>query len=103
LRHYSTEAILELFAQHEIPVGRVNSRDAVLTDPQITASGTLERFSHPRAGDMIHPRSPARFSKTEVGSQRPSPDLGEHTADVLMELGYSIETLQDWAREGIIG
>jgi crotonobetainyl-CoA:carnitine CoA-transferase CaiB-like acyl-CoA transferase len=38
-----------------------------------------------------------------VGSQRPSPDLGEHTADVLMELGYSIETLQDWAREGIIG
>lgn len=103
LRHYSTEAILELFAQHEIPVGRVNSRDAVLTDPQITESGTLERFRHPRAGDMIHPRSPARFSKTEVGSQRPSPDLGEHTADVLMELGYSIETLQDWAREGIIG
>ena len=52
---------------------------------------------------MIQPRAPARFGSTRHGDNQPSPDVGEHTASVLMALGYSMETLIEWAQEGAIG
>ena len=91
------------YTTEEIPVGRVNRRDDLVNDPQIQASGTLQRFQHPRAGAMIQPRAPARFGSTRHGDNQPSPDVGEHTASVLMALGYSMETLIEWAQEGAIG
>ena len=100
---YSTEELVDLFAANEIPVGRVNRRADLISDPQIEARGSLLRFEHPIAGSMIQPRSPARFSQTEVPSNAPSPEVGEHTAAVLMDLGYSMETLITWAREGALG
>jgi len=103
LSDYSTEAIIELFAANEVPVGKVNDRNAIISDPQVVAAKSLERFEHPRAGAMIHPRAPARFSQTQLGANKPSPEVGEHTAEILMDLGYSLETLQAWAREGAIG
>ncbi|MDG1115112.1 MAG: CaiB/BaiF CoA-transferase family protein [Pseudomonadales bacterium] len=100
---YSTEELIDLFAANEIPVGRVNRRDDLINDPQIQAAETLERFQHPRAGAMIQPRAPARFGATHHGANQPSPDVGEHTAAVLMSLGYSMDTLIEWAQEGAIG
>ena len=100
---YSTEELVDLFAANEIPVGRVNRRADLISDPQIEARGSLLRFEHPIAGSMIQPRSPARFSQTEVPINAPSPEVGEHTAAVLMDLGYSVETLITWAREGALG
>ena len=100
---YSTEELIDLFAANEIPVGRVNRRDDLVSDPQIQAAETLERLQHPRAGAMIHPRAPARFGETGHGPNRPSPDVGEHTAAVLMGLGYSMDTLIEWAQAGAIG
>ena len=100
--NYSTEQLIDLFAQNEIPISRANRREDVLSDPQIAALGTLEEFEHPRAGPMIHPRAPMRFSKTKHPDHLPSPDLGQHTVEILMELGYDMPQLQDLARAGAI-
>lgn len=50
---------------------------------------TLERWNHPRLGDIVGVRSYADFSRTPAGFQRPTPDLGEHSTALLAEFGVS--------------
>ena len=100
---YDTESLLNLFAQHEIPVARVNGRRDVLSDPQVVAQGTLREVEHPEAGRMIQPRPPSRFGRLEAFPERPSPGLGDHTDDVLSTLGYSQQDITTLREQGAIG
>jgi crotonobetainyl-CoA:carnitine CoA-transferase CaiB-like acyl-CoA transferase len=50
---------------------------------------TLELWTHPRLGDLIGVRSYADFSRTPAGFPRHSPDLGEHSTELLVELGVA--------------
>lgn len=100
---YETDELLALLMQHEIPAGRVNSRAQVPEDPQVQASGILREFDHPRGGRMRQPRSPVRFSQVSAAPHEPSADLGEHTVELLGELGLTMEDLQALAMRGIIG
>ena len=52
---YETEQLLQLLAENDIPVGRVNRRSQVITDPQVRASGTLLDIQHPRGGELVQP------------------------------------------------
>ena len=99
---YSTEELINLFAANDIPISRVNRREDILADPQVQAQGLLEPSDHPRGGKMIQPRAPVRFSKTQSNLQRPSAELGQHTVEVLTELGLEIDELQNLAAQGII-
>ena len=67
------------------------------------ALGILEEFEHPRGGRMQLPRPPLQFSGTPSGERVPSPELGQHTVEVLQELGLNIEQMRAMAGEGIIG
>jgi crotonobetainyl-CoA:carnitine CoA-transferase CaiB-like acyl-CoA transferase len=100
---YSTEELITLFAENDVPVSRVNSREDILDDPQIQALGLLERSDHPRGGIMIQPRAPVRFSKTQRANQQPSAELGQHTLEVLTDLGLEIDELRNLAAQGVIG
>lgn len=99
---YSTEELINLFAENEVPVSRVNRREDIRNDPQIQAADTLKQSDHPRGGIMVQPRAPVRFSKTQQQVQQPSAELGQHTVEVLMELGLEIEQLRDLAARGVI-
>ena len=100
---YTTDELIELLAQNEIPVGRVNRRDQVADDPQVKALGILEEVVHPRGGEMRMPRSPIQFSKTPSKGRLSSPELGQHTVEILSELGMGIEQMRKMAGQGIIG
>jgi crotonobetainyl-CoA:carnitine CoA-transferase CaiB-like acyl-CoA transferase len=56
-------------------------------------NGTLERWRHPRLGDIVGVRSYADFSRTPAGFQHPTPDLGEHSNALLAEFGVSPERI----------
>jgi len=99
---YSTDELIALLAQNEIPVARANTRAEVLDDPQVKALGILQSFQHPRGGPMIQPRSPVRFAKKAVSSPTPSPEVGQHTVEILAELGLTIEQMQELADQGAI-
>lgn len=99
---YSTEELIELFVQHEIPVARANRRDQVVDDVQVQALGILEESEHPRGGTMRLPRPPLQYSATPAMDRAPSPELGQHTVEVLTELGLDIEQLRGLARQGVI-
>ncbi|MBT7334273.1 MAG: CoA transferase [Gammaproteobacteria bacterium] len=100
---YSTAELMEVLTHHEIPAARVNSRAEVLNDPQVQAIGVLEAFEHPRGGPMRQPRPPVQFEGTPTTHQHPSPEVGEHTVELLTELGLDFADMQVLAKAGAIG
>lgn len=100
---YSTDQLMEILASNDIPAGRANKRHEVMEDPQVIASKILETLDHPRGGKMILPRAPARFSGTPLQQRRHSPEVGQHTAEILTEQGMSMEDIIQLAQQGIIG
>ncbi len=99
----STDEVMELLTANEIPVARANRREDIPHDPQVKASQLLHEEQHPRGGRMLLPRSPLRFGATTAAPRKPSPELGEHTVEVLAELGLTLEDMRALAREGVIG
>ena len=57
------------------------------------ANDTLEVWAHPRLGDVVGVRSYADFSRTPAGFPHPTPDLGEHSTALLLELGLSSDRI----------
>ena len=92
---FDTDDLAERLAQHEVPFAKINPRDAVIDDPQVKAMGSLVEFDHPFGGPMRQARPPARFGETPADIFRCSPELGEHTREVLRKTGYSDEAIAD--------
>jgi crotonobetainyl-CoA:carnitine CoA-transferase CaiB-like acyl-CoA transferase len=84
----ATEWLQRLEAEG-VPCAPVLTRSELLHHPQITASGIVIETEHPVAGRLRQARPAARFSGTPAGVRRGAPALGEHTHEVLAELGYS--------------
>lgn len=101
--NYSTDELIALLAKNEIPVARANTRAEVIEDPQVKALGILEDINHPRGGPMIQPRPPVRFGVSVNQNKTTSPEVGQHTVEILSELGLTIDEMQELARQGAIG
>jgi len=90
---FQTAAIMPALEANEVPFAKINARDEVVTDPQVIAMEALIEFEHPFAGPMRQARPPARFSATPAEIFRCSPELGEHTREVLLEAGFTSERI----------
>lgn len=60
----------------------------VAEQPHLKAVGLFEQVEHPSEGTLLQARPPARFSASPPGVRRLAPRLGEHTREVLREVGY---------------
>lgn len=83
---FSTDDICARLEANDVPFARINGRAEVVTDPQVQAMGALQEFDHPHGGRMRQPRPPGQFSRTPAGLNRCSPELGEHTREILAEI-----------------
>src|SRR5882724_13523249 len=70
-----------------VPCGPINSVPQVFADAQVRHRGMLVDIPHPLAGTVAQVVSPMRFSEAALAFERAPPLLGEHTADILRELG----------------
>lgn len=75
----------------DIPFAPVNSFDDLLTDRHLRAIGFWHEYEHPSEGKVRMPDIPVRFSDTPGSIRRYAPRLGEHTEEVLRELGMAPE------------
>ena len=73
----------------KVPCGPINDLAEVFADPQVLARGMTTEMAHPLAGSVRLVASPMRFSVTPVQYRRAPPLLGQHTAEVLHEMGLT--------------
>ncbi|HLH90788.1 MAG TPA: CaiB/BaiF CoA-transferase family protein [Xanthobacteraceae bacterium] len=70
-----------------VPCGRINTVAQALAEPHTQARRMVETVAHPTIGDLKMLGIPFKFSDTPAAVRRPPPLLGEHTDEVLAELG----------------
>lgn len=85
-----------------VPCGPVNSVAAVFEDPQILGQEMLLNVEHPGYGMVQMLGFPMKFSEMPCLVRRPAPSLGEHSDEVLEELGYAALEREAWRRDGVI-
>jgi crotonobetainyl-CoA:carnitine CoA-transferase CaiB-like acyl-CoA transferase len=85
----STAEWLERLTAAQVPCGPVLTRNQVIRHPQVEALGLVVETEHKRAGRLRQARAAARFSGTPIEIRNGAPALGEHTDEILAELGYS--------------
>ena len=74
----------------------------VVADPQVMANDFVAEVPHPSGDTMRLLRVPFQFSATPIGPKAPAPELGQHTEEVLLELGYDWDDLTRLKDEGVI-
>jgi crotonobetainyl-CoA:carnitine CoA-transferase CaiB-like acyl-CoA transferase len=85
-----------------IPSGEILSLEAALNQPQIKHRKTLKTVHTPGIGDIPLFNLTAKFDKTSAEVETPPPSLGQHTQELLKELGYSSEQMKTFKEKGII-
>ena len=84
-----------------VPCARVNNFQEVFDDPQIIARGMVQETAHPRLGAMRAVRNPVLLDHDGPGLARHSPMLGEHSEELLRELGYSPAAIEALVASGV--
>ena len=75
----------------------------MLTDPQIIANESVTRLHHPKHGSYLVPNNPIRFEAANTGPRRYAPGLGEHSREILDEVGFSSDDIDRLIAEGVVG
>ncbi len=90
LKEHDWEGILTRAQELRLPFAPVLGPDTLLDNEHLRERGFFEEIEHPEAGKLAHTGPPFRMSETPLETG-PAPLLGEHTQDVLLDLGYSAE------------
>lgn len=93
---------LEKLDKAGIPNGPINTFDKILEDPYVEERKMVIEMDHPKAGTVKSLGNPLKFSSSKETTNRSAPLLGEHTDEVLLNLGFSIEKISKMRAEGII-
>ncbi len=102
LKQRSSAEWMALLEQADIPVARMNAVDDLLSDTHLKSSGFFIEEEHPTEGALYAMRTPTDWSESAPKPTAPAPRLGEHTVDVLSELGYTKAEISELKAAGAV-
>lgn len=97
-----TDELLALLEEAKVPAGPIRDMAQVFDSPQAQYSGLAQTMQHPTVGEFRTVNTALAFSETPATLRLPPPTLGQHTDEVLRELGYVDEVITQWHAAGAI-
>jgi len=88
--------------ENNVVYGKVQTPSEVVADPQAITNGFFEDVSYPGGGKMKLLNTPVKFRENPASIKGPAPGIGQHTEEILFELGYSGDDMLRLDEEGII-
>ena len=101
LGHKTTDEWVELFDKLDVPAARYNTIDDLMTDPHLTDVGFFREEQHPTEGKIRRTKLANVFSGGAREDETHAPLYGEHTREILAEVGYSERIADASTKAGI--
>jgi crotonobetainyl-CoA:carnitine CoA-transferase CaiB-like acyl-CoA transferase len=92
----------KLLDDADIPVTPMHTLETIFEDPHLVATKFFEHEEHPTEGTLVHMREPTEWSDTQPKANRHAPVMGEHTQEILAEVGYSVAEIKAMLAEGAV-
>jgi len=90
------------FSEAGLPFAPMQNLLEVISDPQARANDIFVPFDHPSYGRIEVIANPVNISKTPATVRMPAPELGQHTEEILLELGYDWATIDALKNDEVI-
>ena len=103
LKTRTTEHWLDVLDKADVPCAPVLTRDNVHLHPQVQANGIVIEQDHPVVGRVRQARPAEQMDGTPSAISRPAPVLGQHTEEVLVEMGVSSQRIAELRASGVLG
>lgn len=97
-----SDEIVQRLQRHGIPASRFRILEEVMFDPDAEAGDLIHRWQHPTLGEVRMPAAPLSFSGADYRANDTTPAIGEHTDEVLRELGYDEATIERLIADGVV-
>ena len=97
-KRYTSAELVEKLNAASVPSGPIYSVDQMFADPQVQHLGMAVPMQHPTRGKVAIVNQAVALSRTPCVLDRPTPGLGEHTDEVLGEIGYSKDDIAAFRR-----
>lgn len=98
----STDEWLAIFQRLDIPCAPVTEASSIEDDEHIKAVKLFRDYDHPTEGRLREVRSAMQVTDVDQKDDRPPPRIGEHSAEILLQLGYSEEAVRGLISDGFV-
>lgn len=98
----TSDAWVAKFLDHDLWCAKVQDFEDVISDPQVAHNDLIQTVHHPDAGELRVIGMPIRFGRTPGTIRLDPPRVGEHTREVLEELGYAADHIDSLVGRGIV-
>jgi crotonobetainyl-CoA:carnitine CoA-transferase CaiB-like acyl-CoA transferase len=90
------------FRENDCIYGRIQTTDEVTRDPQALVNDFFAGIHHPVAREIKLVATPVKFRQNPALVRAPAPEIGQHTEEILLELGYNRDAIIQLKEQGII-
>ncbi len=101
MQNFSTDDLLERLAENDVPAAKCLDYEEVFAHPQYAANNSVDVHEHPLMGNLRRVKLPAQFGGERLEPASDSPAHGQHTQEVLAELGRSEAEVQALISSGV--
>jgi crotonobetainyl-CoA:carnitine CoA-transferase CaiB-like acyl-CoA transferase len=97
----TTAAWMDILTKADVPVMPMHDLESLLVDPHMVATDRFPVVEHPTEGKIRSMKVSASWSETEVETGRLAPRLGEHSAEILQQAGFSADEIAAMVQDGV--